>query len=285
MKKVDKLWPSDSKRRLPAQLQCYRSGWMLCVAMMAVVSVLLSCLEGTNAFSCRIIHAAPRLLSTTRTTPLNSSSKGREKDGSSVQASMNIRAAVYQPPIPNNNDEKTLDDENPLTILTKITDVLQLASQCSIDIVQFPELFLNGGGKTPKPPMDRESYVLNIIGNLCADLNVACVVGYAEAMHESESSTTASSGCYNSLALFHADGSRAGNYRCVHPSSSCDSRKANTASFVKGHPLVETTPISLKLPEREEPTIATVQDIIKVEQDKATTTTTQPGVGKNQVRI
>ena len=253
---------------------------MVCVAMMAVVSVLLSCLEGTNAFSCRII---PRLLSTTRITSLNSSSKGRDEDGSSVKASMNIRAAVYQPPIPN-NDEKTLAEENPLTILTKITDVLQLASQCSIDVVQFPELFLNGGGKTPKPPMDRESYVLNIIGNLCADLNVACVVGYAEAMHESESSNTAaSSGCYNSLAIFHADGSRAGNYRCVHPGS-CDSREENTASFAKGHPLVETTPISLKLPEREEPTKTTaMQEIIKAEQyttaAKVTTTTREIKVG------
>ena len=238
---------------------------MFCVAM--AVSLLLSCLEGTNAFSCTMIPM-PRSVSITSIS-LNSSTEGREKDRS-ANTGTKIRAAVYQPPI------TATDDENPLAVMTKITDVLQLASRCSIDVVQFPEFFLNGGDfrnvvSGRSAPMGRESYALNIVGNLCADLNVACIMGYAEAKHESERSV--SGGCYSSLAIFHADGSRAGNYRCVHPLCDASIDSEADISFEKGHSLVETIPISLKLPEREPAPTAQESTVKQNAATKATTRT------------
>merc|ERR1712137_129108 len=87
------------------------------------------------------------------------------------------------------------------------------------------------------------------MGNLCAELNVACCMGYAESQHQSEGD----SGCYSSMAIFHADGSRAGNYRCLHPQDIVAKNK-ETSDFVfeKGHALVEALPISLSLPVRPE---------------------------------
>eukprot|EP00535_Pseudo-nitzschia_heimii_P006133 CAMPEP_0197184958 /NCGR_PEP_ID=MMETSP1423-20130617/10949_1 /TAXON_ID=476441 /ORGANISM="Pseudo-nitzschia heimii, Strain UNC1101" /LENGTH=453 /DNA_ID=CAMNT_0042635911 /DNA_START=115 /DNA_END=1476 /DNA_ORIENTATION=+ len=241
---------------------------------MAMV-LLLPCMKGTSAFSCTLM-ALSRSDSITSTF-LKSSNRVQEKD-ESTNIGTKIRAAVYQPPITIRNNEKFSNEENPLTVMTKITDVLQLASRCSIDVVQFPELFLNGGlfwnvisGRSA--PMDRESYALNIIENICADLNIACIVGYAEAKHESERSRSRSSGCYSSLAIFHADGSRAGNYRCVHPL--CDPSRETKAdiAFEKGHPLVEITPISLKLPERDP--APTFPESTTVKQDTAAKATTR----------
>ena len=127
------------------------------------------------------LDSAPTTTTTTTTSMANcGSTHAREK----------IRAAVYQPPI-TIPKSLTATEENPLAILTKIAYVLRIASKCGVDIVQFPELFMNGGlsqnvisGKSAA--LDRESYALNIVGNLCAELNVACVMGYAERKHESE---------------------------------------------------------------------------------------------------
>ena len=204
----------------------------------------------------------------------------------STHAREKIRAAVYQPPI-TIPEPLTATEENPLAILTKIADVLRIASKCGVDIVQFPELFMNGGlfqnvisGRSAAP-LDRESYALNIVGNLCAELNVACVMGYAERKYESECESSKPSGskpsstknnkkkeaitddvfdvCYSSLAVFHADGSRAGNCRCVHPfyqpivndtESSSDTTVPTKIAFEKGHPLVELISISVQLPVR-----------------------------------
>lgn len=185
-----------------------------------------------------------------------------------------LRAAIYQSPIPKNEKEEATSKENPLRILNEVADVLQMASRCAMDVVQFPELFLNGGlfvDHQSSTPLDRESYALNIVGNLCAELNVACCMGYAESQHESEGD----SGCYSSMAIFHADGSRAGNYRCLHPQDIVAKNK-ETSDFVfdKGHALVEALPISLSLPIR--PEAPTLQESITLSQEEETEVKMKP---------
>ena len=179
-------------------------------------------------------------------------------DAFSSQLNIPLRAAIYQPPIPKNENFEAANSENPIRILNEVADVLQMASRCAIDVVQFPELFLNGGlllDEQSSTPLDRESYALNIVGNLCSELNVACCMGYAESKHESEGD----SGCYSSMAIFHADGSRAGNYRCLHP------QDYSSIVFEKGYALVEALPISLSLPIR--PEAPTLQESITLEEE------------------
>ncbi len=146
-----------------------------------------------------------------------------------------VRAAVFQAPV--------LHSKNLLEILTEVADSLHVASLHGVDVVVYPELYLSGpdGSKA----LDRESYELNIVGNMCGELNVACIIGYEEAVHESELTTTKNSidddcQAYNSIAAFHADGSRAGNYRSV-----------SATEFRKGSPFVEFIPATLKLPDRQ----------------------------------
>ena len=141
-----------------------------------------------------------------------SSTKLHSKENANEAPMERIRAAVFQAP-----PQSTKTSENPLEILTEVADSLRVASMHGVDIVLFPELYLTGGG--PKRAIDRESYELNIVGNMCGELNVACIIGYAEEVHESElknrDDPDGGKGAYNSIAAFHADGSRAANYRCV----------------------------------------------------------------------
>ena len=152
-----------------------------------------------------------------------------------------IRAAVYQAPVQSNTQS-----DNPLAVLTQVADSLRVAAQAGVDLVLYPELYLSG---STKRILDRESYELNIVGNICAELNVACVVGYAEKMGESEIKRAndggESEGAYNSIAAFNADGSRAGNYRSI-------SKYADETLFREGHPFVESIPLTLQLPNRQE---------------------------------
>ena len=78
---------------------------------------------------------------------------------------------------------------------------------------------------------------------MCEELNIACIIGYAESIHESElkSGKKEEESVYNSVAAFNCDGSRAGNYRSI----------STTDGFKKGHPFVESIPILLTLPNRE----------------------------------
>jgi predicted amidohydrolase len=236
----------------------------------------------------------PKPVWITSTTSLHAATTGHEKDEPlNENIGTKLRAAVYQPPItlPDDGDNKTSSaEDNPLTVLTKVADVLVLAARCGIDVVQFPELFLNGGlcqnvvsGRSAAP-LDRESYALNIVGNLCEELNIACVMGYAEAGHESEGTTgekdlaNGVAVSYSSLAIFHADGTRAGNYRCLHPSDpSTNNNEATSIAFEKGHSLVEAMPISVRLPVRQ--AAPTLQERISVQQQETAanaTTTTMP---------
>lgn len=188
-----------------------------------------------------------------------------------------LRAAIYQSPIPKNEKEEATSKENPLRILNEVADVLQMASRCAIDVVQFPELFLSRdlfSNEESLAPLDRESYALNIVGNLCAELNVACCMGYAEAKHESEGPAK-DSGCYSSMAIFHADGSRAGNYRCLHPQDLIyENKETNNIVFEKGHALVEALPITLSLPTR--PEAPTLQESITLSQEDERAAKTKP---------
>jgi len=298
------------------------------VAILAISSHIQ--FTGTNAFSSIAIASSACLpnrrfksriicsSSTSNTdTSLDSTTTPTTQNEHPAQLqTIRVRAAVYQPPLrilSSKNSEKdpttTTEEENnnPLAILTEITGVLGMASRCGIDLVQFPEFFLNGGGRQQErtrerlfrgksaaallPPLDRDSSTLNVIGNICAELKVACIIGYAEKEHESERElpppepkeaeakeaigTDTAAGkkddgdndndndkdnnnatiCYNSLALFHADGSRAGNYRCVHPlpqhAPNHNNGVDSTTIFLKkGHPLIEVIPITLRLPDR-----------------------------------
>ena len=145
-----------------------------------------------------------------------------------------IRAAVYQAPIQN-----VLPD-NPLAKLMQIADSLRGAANHGVDLVVYPELYLSGSNDA----MDRECKELSIIANICGEVGVACVIGYAEKMGQAEAKSSDESGdktAYNAIAAFNADGSRTGNYRSISPS----------ASFLEGEQFVESIPIRLLLPSRE----------------------------------
>ena len=234
-----------------------------------------------EALSLRWINGHQPRISTSTTTSCKISTRLFQRaafSGSPSSFQASVRAAVFQPRSSPSSTTGVLEDiqkkaKNPLGILTQVADTLRVASMHGVDIVLFPELFLSGGPRvTPSPPLDRESYELNIVGNLCQELNVACVVGYAEKQHNSEllqpkSSASRSEedgggnceGMYNSLACFNADGSRAGNYRCVNTQANVPTTRTVTLDphssnddvmFLAGHPLVEVMPITMRLPTR-----------------------------------
>ena len=226
-------------------------------------------------------HQLQQQQQSTRTATYLNASPSNESD--ELEPFSQLRAAVFQPPAPSHSIKN-----NPLGILTQAADCLRVASIHKIDLVLFPELYLTGGsfpkedinddhndydneskdGTAGTTSLDRESYELSIIGNLCAELNVACAIGYAEKKHESEMnlpfklaskvddsgktstgthshshSRSEETNVYNSVALFHADGTRAGNFRCTRTSA--------TDNFLNGHPFVEVMPVNLNLPSRE----------------------------------
>ncbi|OEU06877.1 hypothetical protein FRACYDRAFT_252812 [Fragilariopsis cylindrus CCMP1102] len=222
---------------------------------------------------------------------------GGDGDSETRSRSIKIRAAVFQPPISpktksvssSSSSSSTTEEEeenNPLAILTKIADVLRVASMHKIDVVQFPELFINGvigvgqrGRGRGQSGLDNNNNNNNVglISNTascttpldreCSTLNIK---NKRQTTTKSTTDDDADITCYSSLAMFHADGSRAGNYRCVHPyhtankaslpssSSISDDTTATTTTttskkmmiFEKGHPLIEIMPISLQLPVR-----------------------------------
>ena len=57
---------------------------------------------------------------------------------------------------------------------------------------------------------------------------------------------------FNSIAAFHADGSRAGNYRCVNTYKTTNALQSGSEFFSKGLPWLEIIPTLIKLPIREE---------------------------------
>jgi FK506-binding protein 2 len=171
-------------------------------------------------------------------------------DNGSNENKLRIRAAIFQAPPPSSS---SLENKNPLEILTSIADSLRIASLHGVDVVLYPELYLTGGSDSGGAALDRESYELNIIGNMCGELNVASILGYAESIHKSELVNTKnhdgyngdeSNNRYNSIAAFHADGSRAGNYRSV-TSTDVDN------NYRKGSPFVEFIPLTMNLPNRD----------------------------------
>jgi len=138
-----------------------------------------------------------------------------------------------------------------LAILTQVADSLRVASIHGIDVVIYPELFLTGGHSSQQQyeqtALDREDTKFNIIGNICEELNVACIIGYAESIHESELKTSftddsrESLNAYNSIMAFNACGTRAGNYRSI----------SKHDDFRSGYSFVESTPMLLQLPNRD----------------------------------
>jgi len=76
-------------------------------------------------------------------------------------------------------------------------------------------------------------------------LNVSCIIGYAESIHKSELKSTSNidddKRAYNSIMVFNACGTRAGNYRSI----------SKQDHFRSGHAFVESIPMLLQLPNRE----------------------------------
>ena len=254
----------------------------------------------SDVFCCFSSQRSSSTVSKSQLTASPDTTNNNDDDESSLLSSstddtiqpLRIRAAVYQPllhlegedhsGITTRSTTTTTTQNDPLTILTEVADVLRIAAQYRIDVVHFPELFLTpkyllcGNNTDPSDTskdssssslsaMDRESAILNIVGNLCAELNIACIIGYAETASkdrggsniadDNDATYNRNNGdprLYSSMALFHADGTRAGNYRCVHPSSSSSSSSSSQSSaigrmFEKGHSWIEAIPISVRL--------------------------------------
>mmetsp|Transcript_22544 Transcript_22544/g.33715 ORF Transcript_22544/g.33715 Transcript_22544/m.33715 type:complete len:423 (+) Transcript_22544:69-1337(+) len=210
-------------------------------AIMMFASCVLWCspIVSIDAFT----HPSSQNMMTSRTTSsitkIHSTKDIADEQSNVVER---VRAAVFQAPVS--------QSENPLEILTEVADSLRVASLHGVDVVVYPELYLSGPNNSKA--LDRESYELNIVGNMCGELNVACIIGYVEAVHESElkknnddSSGDGKAYAYNSIAAFHADGSRAGNYRSVTAST------FGGKDCREGSPFVEFIPTTLKLPNRK----------------------------------
>ena len=179
---------------------------------------------------------------------INEDAAATTSDNGSNENKARIRAATFQAPAPSS---LSLENKNPLEILTSIADSLRVASLHGVDVVLYPELYLTG--TSSGRALDRESYELNIVGGICEELNVACILGYAESIHKSELVSKKngdgdygdeSNNRYNSIAAFHADGSRAGNYRSVTATDMGNNYK-------KGSPFVEFIPLTIHLPNRD----------------------------------
>jgi len=136
-----------------------------------------------------------------------------------------------------------------LAILTQVADSLRVASLHGVDVVIYPELFLTGGHSSQQQceqsaAFDREDTKFNIISNICEELNVSCIIGYAESIHKSELKSTSNidddKRAYNSIMAVNACGTRSGNYRSI----------SKQDHFRSGHPFVESTPMLLQLPNR-----------------------------------
>ena len=150
-----------------------------------------------------------------------------------------FRAAVYQ---------CNCSLPNALFSLKRATDALRRAARHGVELVVFPEMFLPGRDishsieKQPKGALDREAYELNVLGQLSNEFGVACVVPYVEKPHESEG-IGSDLMAFSSAAVFHADGSRAGNYRRTMMPSAL----AKNNFLGEGNPIVEALPININL--------------------------------------
>ena len=191
-------------------------------------------LSPTNITSTQLAHHSPLAIATALLTA------AILLGGPHGTAGFVIRAAVFQAPAPQSNEAA-----NPLAILTQVADSLRVAAMHGVDVVLYPELYLSGGLERG---LDREGYELNIVGNVCGELNVACAMGYLEKAHESElkgdDASDGQEGAYNSIAAFHADGSRAANYRSVSKST------VDGVEIRVGDAFVEAIPTVLQLPKR-----------------------------------
>jgi len=123
--------------------------------------------------------------------------------------------------------------------LKRATDAIRRASDHDVELIVFPELFLQGydSSSNVQSAIAREGYELNVVAQLCQQFQVACIMPYAEKPHESE--TEAAATIFSSAALFHANGDRAGSYRKTTGEKS--------TLFSRGNPLVEALPMSLYL--------------------------------------
>ena len=209
------------------------------LVFLLVVSVII-CFIGCDAFTPQHV----KVLSTNTHIKVDST-RTKNNEAPSIKIEK-IRASVFQTPSPSNKNN------NPLSILTQVADSLRTASLHGIDIVLFPELFLSCG---ENKVLDREGYELNIVGNICQELNVACIIGYAESIHESELKNNKTN-AYNSIAAFNADGSRAGNYRSIS-----DSNDDDDFLFRTGQPFVESIPTLIQLPNKGGDTISTTKEV------------------------
>ena len=150
-----------------------------------------------------------------------------------------FRAAVYQ---------CDCSLPNALFSLKRATDALRRAARHGVELVVFPEMFLPGRDishsieKQPKGALDREAYELNVLGQLSNEFGVACVAPYVEKPHESEG-IASDLMAFSSAAVFHADGSRAGNYRRTMMPSAL----AKNNFLGEGNPIVEALPININL--------------------------------------
>lgn len=196
-------------------------------------------LDSTRRMACSIILRAIILLALSWLVfPFSSESPSSSPSSSPPQPLRTFRAAVFQ-------CECSLP--NALFGLKRATDALRRAARHNVELLVFPELFLPGQDLSfsaeNEGALDREAYELNILGQLSNQFGVACVVPYVEKPHESE--TIASElAAFSSAAIFHADGSRAGNYRRTKLAS--DAARGRT-NYLEGNPIVEAFPISITL--------------------------------------
>ena len=209
---------------------------MLTALLLSLMSVHVLDKSGADAFTSSASRCKSKRSFEERRIPTHMFVSGND-DSDKSGTTEKIRAAVYQAP-----SQSVLPD-NPLAKLMQIADSLRVAANHGVDLVVYPELYLSGSNKDA---IDRECQELGIVANICGELGVACAIGYAEKMSQAEAKCTSSSAgdksVYNAVAAFNADGSRAGNYRSI----------STNESFLEGQPFVESIPIRIQLPTRQE---------------------------------
>eukprot|EP00957_Ditylum_brightwellii_P148083 11274214-Ditylum_brightwellii.AAC.1 len=172
----------------------------------------------------------------------------------------------------------------PMLALKRVAEVLREASAHNIHLVVFPEMFFSfasGGIGDYTSALEVTNYEIGIVGTLCAELGIACVLPYMEKARKTtirkdntyakkedekedekddEEETDSDFDYYSAAIAYNADGTKAGNVRAILPPSPPPPKKGEKPrnALSPGHPTIDMEPMTLTIHNSE---TITTQDI------------------------
>mmetsp|Transcript_14083 Transcript_14083/g.19273 ORF Transcript_14083/g.19273 Transcript_14083/m.19273 type:complete len:608 (-) Transcript_14083:147-1970(-) len=200
---------------------------------------------------------------------------GRAADAFRVASYQCRRQKLVETTIASNNNKN-----EPMLALKRVAEVLREAAAHNIDLVVFPEMFFSfasGGIGDHSSAVQSDRYELNIVGDLCAELGVACVLPYMERAFKEKTGEGSnderdsinnsntnnedddtSDEFYSAVKIWSSDGKTAGNIRAIIPPSPPPQKgllKPQPKFLSSGHPSFDMEPITINLDNPETPQI------------------------------